>query len=165
MADLNQKTNASYILPCLQSDEAMATFAALFLAETITADLDNSKSFKSIVNSFPQTMLSYHTSRNSLPHTQDLTKPPLTYKEAMICLDRALWQVMIDAEYKNLINQGVIEESVLLKGKHAIGFCWTFTRKTHPSVIEKAQLVAQSFSQRPDDYGDTYTPVAKMVSI
>lgn len=104
MADLNQKTNASYILPCLQSDEAMAAFAALFLAETITADLDNLKSFKSIVNSFPWTMLSYHTSRDSLPHTQDLTKPPLTYKEAMICLDHALWRVVIDAEYKNLIN-------------------------------------------------------------
>ncbi len=41
-------------------------FAALFLAETITADLDNLKSFKSIVNSFPWTMLSYHTSRDSL---------------------------------------------------------------------------------------------------
>ncbi len=60
---------------------------------------------------------------------------------------------------------GSNEESLLLKGKRAIGFCWTFTRKTYPFVIEKAQLVAQGFSQRPDDYGDTYAPVAKMVSI
>ncbi len=31
--------------------------------------------------------------------------------------------------------------------------------------MEKVRLVAQGFAQRPDDYGDTYAPVVKMVSI
>ncbi len=83
----------------------------------------------------------------------------------MVRSDCDLWQVAINAEHKNLIDQGVIEESDLPKGKHAIGSRWTFTRKTHPAVIEKARLVVQGFSQCPDDYGDMYTPVAKMVSI
>ena len=30
---------------------------------------------------------------------------------------------------------------------------------------EKARLVAQGFSQRPEDYSNTYSPVAKITSI
>lgn len=63
------------------------------------------------------------------------------------------------------MDQKVFIESDLPPGKKAIGTQWTFTKKTHPISIEKAQLVAQGFAQRPDDYGDTYAPVAKMVSI
>jgi len=44
------------------------------------------------------------------------------------------------------------------------------TYKYHPdgSIIqgkEKACLVVQGFSQRPEDYGSTYSPVAKITSI
>ncbi len=165
MSGLDTKPNTGYILPRLQSDTATAAFTALFLAETIAADLNNSWLAEAIISSYPQTMLSYHPPCNSSSLPCDLSKPPLTYKEAMLRPDHDLWQVVIDAEYKNLIDQGVIEESSLPKGKCAIGSRWTFTKKTHPTVIKKARLVAQGFSQRPDDYGDTYAPVAKMVSI
>ncbi len=56
-------------------------------------------------------------------------------------------------------------ESFLPAGKKAIGVRWTFTKKTFPETIEKARLVAQGFTQRPDDYRDTYAPVAKIVSV
>ncbi|SJL08333.1 uncharacterized protein ARMOST_11696 [Armillaria ostoyae] len=63
----------------------------------------------------------------------------------MLYPDCDLWQVVISAEHKNLIDQGMIKESDLPKGKCAI--------------------VAQGFSQQPDDYSDMYTLVAKIVSI
>jgi hypothetical protein len=52
----------------------------------------------------------------------------------------------------------------------AIGLRWCYAYKFNPdgSIIkgkEKARLVAQGFSQRPEDYGSTYSPVAKITSI
>jgi hypothetical protein len=52
----------------------------------------------------------------------------------------------------------------------AIGVRWVFDFKFHPnhSIIhgkEKARLVAQGCGQLPEDYGDTYAPVVKLVSI
>ncbi|SJL16752.1 uncharacterized protein ARMOST_20281 [Armillaria ostoyae] len=165
MAAMKDKPNVGNILPRLQTDDAAAAFAAYFFAESITSDLDSPQTSESIISSNPHAMLSYHASRHLKPKVWDLTKPPLTYKEAMSRPDHDLWQVAIEAEYKNLVDQDVIEECSLPKGKKAIGSRWTFVRKSHPIVLEKAWLVAQGFSQRPDDYGETYAPVAKMVSV
>ncbi len=40
MSELDKQNNTGYILPRLQTDKASAAFAALFLAESITTDLD-----------------------------------------------------------------------------------------------------------------------------
>lgn len=55
-------------------------------------------------------------------------------------------------------------------GRKAIGAHWVYAFKFNPdgSIIhgkEKAHLVAQGYSQRPEDYGLTYAPVAKTTSI
>jgi len=62
------------------------------------------------------------------------------------------------------------ERTTLPSDQKAIGLCWCYTYKYNPdgTIIlskEKAQLVAQGFSQRPEDYSNTYSPVAKITSI
>ncbi len=160
------KTKTGTILPRLQTAEAFAALTGFFRAEEITSELVPLQNFESVVSSQPRCMLSFHD-RGRLPSTRDwdLNKPPLTFKEAMARPDSDLWKVAIDAEHANLVNQNVISQCYLPPGKKAIGARWTFVKKTHPKIMEKARLVAQGFAQRPDDYGDTYAPVAKMVSI
>jgi Reverse transcriptase (RNA-dependent DNA polymerase) len=58
----------------------------------------------------------------------------------------------------------------LPEGQKAIGIQWTYNYKYHPdgSIIlgkEKACLVAQGFSQQPEDYRETYAPVIKLTSV
>ena len=55
-------------------------------------------------------------------------------------------------------------------GWKAIGIHWVFTHKFSPkgNIIqgkEKAHLIAQGFSQCPDNYGETYTLVCKLMSV
>ncbi len=55
---------------------------------------------------------------------------------------------------------------VLPKGKNAIGLRWVFIwKEIEDSKIPKARIVALGHHQRPDDYGNTYAPVAKITSI
>ena len=73
-------------------------------------------------------------------------------------------------EYDNLESRKAFERTTLPPGRKAIGVRWTFDYKYHPdgSIIrgkEKARLVAQGFSQRPEDYGETYAPVVKLSSV
>ncbi len=163
MANIVPGKKQGHILPRLQSAEASSAFAAYFCAETMTDPLESK--IDSTITAYPQSMLSYSTPNKNNECFWDTLKPPLTYKEAMARPDHNLWQVAIDKEYKNLIDQKVIVESFLPQGKKAIRSRWTFTKKTHPEIIEKARLIAQGFAQRPDDYGDTYAPVAKIVSV
>jgi hypothetical protein len=63
-----------------------------------------------------------------------------------------------------------LEETTLPPGHKAIGVRWVYVFKYYPSgnIIrekEKARLVAQGFSQWPDDYGETYAPVCKLTSV
>ena len=73
-------------------------------------------------------------------------------------------------EYDSLEARKAFERTSLPPGRKAIGVRWTYDYKYHPdgSIIrgkEKARLVAQGFSQRPEDFGDTYAPVVKFSSI
>jgi Reverse transcriptase (RNA-dependent DNA polymerase) len=73
-------------------------------------------------------------------------------------------------EVDSLEEQGVFECTTLPAGWKAIGCHWVYAYKYNPdgSIIcgkEKACLVAQGFSQCPEDYGSTYAPVAKTTSI
>jgi hypothetical protein len=84
--------------------------------------------------------------------------------------DAPIWCAAMQCEINSLEEQGVFECTTLPAGQKAIGCCWVYAYKYNPdgSIIrgkEKARLVAQGFSQRPEDYGSTYAPVAKMTSI
>ncbi|RDB14617.1 Retrovirus-related Pol polyprotein from transposon TNT 1-94 [Hypsizygus marmoreus] len=105
-----------------------------------------------------------------LPRTHDLTKPPDNYAQAMSRPDADVWRAAMQREYASLQERGVFQPTTLPKGRKAIGVRWVFDYKLNPdgSIIrgkEKARLVAQGFNQRPEDYGNTYAPVAKMTSI
>ena len=56
---------------------------------------------------------------------------------------------------------------MLPPGQKAVGVRWTYDYKYNPdgTIIwgkEKARLVAQGFSQRPEDFDETYAPVVKL---
>ena len=73
-------------------------------------------------------------------------------------------------ELANLEDQHAFERTILPPAWKAIGLRWCYVYKYNPdgSIIlgkEKAHLVAQGFSQHPEDYGSPYAPVAKMTSI
>ena len=73
-------------------------------------------------------------------------------------------------ELTSLEDQHAFERTILPPGQKAIGLRWCYVYKYNPDSCivlgkEKACLVAQGFSQHPEDYGLTYAPVAKMTSI
>ena len=64
----------------------------------------------------------------------------------------------------------LLSQPIFPPGRKAIGVRWVYAYKYNPdgTIIrgkEKARLVTQGFSQRPEDYDETYAPVAKMTSI
>ena len=100
----------------------------------------------------------------------DLSKPPNTYHEAISRPDSAVWLAAMQREYDSLEERQAFERTTLPNGQKAIGVRLTYDYKYNPdgSIIlgkEKARLVAQGFSQRPEDYGETYAPVVKLVSV
>ena len=100
----------------------------------------------------------------------DLSKPPDTYSKTITQSDAPVWHAAMQREVNSLEDQGVFERTTLPAGRKAIGCRWVYAYKYNPdgSIIrgkEKARLVAQGFSQRPEDYGSTYAPVAKTTSI
>src|SRR5271156_2562279 len=73
-------------------------------------------------------------------------------------------------EYDSLEEREAFQRTPLPDGRKAIGVRWTYDYKYHPdgSIIVgkgKACLVAQGFSQRPEDDGETYVPVVKLTSV
>ena len=73
-------------------------------------------------------------------------------------------------EFTSLVDRGVFEPAILPPGRKAIGVRWCYAYKYAPDGIiltskEKARLVALGYLQGLDDYGKTYAPVAKLVSI
>ena len=103
------------------------------------------------------------------PHF-DLHKPPESYHKACACPDVDIWRAAMRCELDSLTDHHAFEPADLPVGRKAIGVHWVYAYKYHPdgSIIrgkEKARLVAQGFSQRPEDFGKTYAPVVKMTSI
>ena len=94
--------------------------------------------------------------------------PP--YHEATNRPDSSVWLAAMQREFDSLQSRNAFERTTLPPGRKAIGVRWTYDYKYHPdgSIIrgkEKARLVAQGFSQRPEDYGETYAPVVKLSSV
>ena len=100
----------------------------------------------------------------------DLSKPPNSYHEAINRPDRSAWLAAMQREVDSLEERKAFERTLLPVGRKAIGVRWTYDFKYEPdgSIIrgrEKARLVAQGFSQRPEDFDATYAPVVKLVSV
>jgi hypothetical protein len=73
-------------------------------------------------------------------------------------------------ELESLEKRKAFERTTLPLGRKAVGVRWTYDYKYNPdgTIIrgkEKARLVAQGFSQRPEDFGETYAPVVKLSSV
>jgi hypothetical protein len=105
-----------------------------------------------------------------VPKVFNLDKPPETLREAKRRPDYSVWRLAMEREYASLQERGVFKPVPLPPGRNMIGLRWTYDYKYEPdgTIIrgkEKGRLVAQGFSQRPEDYGTTYSPVAKMTSI
>ena len=100
----------------------------------------------------------------------DLSKPPNSYHEAIKRPDKDVWLAAMQREVDSLEGRKAFERTTLPTGRKAIGVRWTYDYKYEPdgSIIrgkEKARLVAQGFSQRPEDFDETYAPVVKLVSV
>ena len=100
----------------------------------------------------------------------DLSKAPSSYSEAMARPDAAVWRAAMDRERQSIVDMGAFEEADLPPGEKAVGLKWVYDYKTDALGVkikgkEKARLVAQGFTQRPGQYGETYAPVAKIVSV
>ena len=100
----------------------------------------------------------------------DLSRPPESYHEACARTDAHVWRAAMGRELDSLNDRPAFAPADLPAGRKAIGVRWVYAYKYNPdgSIIkgkEKARLVAQGFSQRPEDFDDTYAPVAKMTSI
>ena len=100
----------------------------------------------------------------------DLSKAPLSYSEAMARPDASVWRAAMDRERQSLLDMGAFEEADLPPGEKTVGLKWVYDYKTDALGAkipgkEKARLVAQGYTQRPDQYGETYAPVAKMASV
>ena len=100
----------------------------------------------------------------------DLSRAPLSYSEAMARPDASVWRAAMDREKQSLLDMGAFEEADLPPGQKAVGLKWVYDYKTDALGAkikgkEKARLVAQGFTQRPGQYGETYAPVAKLASV
>jgi len=114
--------------------------------------------------------LAAHPNPLRLPKIFDLSKAPMNYREAKAHPDADVWRAAMQRELDTLRDRGVFQPMTLPAGRRAVGTRWVFAYKLHPDRSnirgkEKAWLVAQGFSQRPEDFGETYAPVAKMTSI
>jgi Reverse transcriptase (RNA-dependent DNA polymerase) len=98
----------------------------------------------------------------------DLSKEPSSYKEAMAQPDADAWIAAMEREKRSLEEMGAFEEVELPSGERMIGLKWVFAYKTNlegKKIAEKARVVAQGYKQCPGQFGETYTPVARMTSI
>jgi hypothetical protein len=104
------------------------------------------------------------------PRTYDLGKAPDSYHEACSRPDAPVWKEAMNREMESLHTRNAFKPTDLPSNRVAIGVRWVYAYKYNPdgSIIrgkEKARLVAQGFSQRSEDFDETYAPVAKMTSI
>ena len=141
------------------------------IASSSMPDLPDTFSLPLVESSlFPLALRASDHSISHAPRSFDLSKAPSSYSEAMARSDAPVWRAAMDHERQSLFDMGAFEEADLPSGQKAIGLKWVYDFKTDALGAkipgkEKARLVAQGFTQRPDQYGETYAPVAKMVSV
>ena len=161
-------SSGGVILHPQQSLLAVNDFVSYMILSEFTVDLDTS--FLECSAIIDGVCLTAHPNPFHLPKSFDLSKAPLTYHEAVMHSDIDTWRVAMQCKMDILQEHGMFKSTTLPPGWKAIGTQWVFAYKLHPdgSIIqgkEKACLVAQGFSQHPEDFGETYAPVAKMTSM
>ena len=100
----------------------------------------------------------------------DLRKPPVLYTEACAQPDAPAWQAAMDREIASLHEMDAFAKCALPPGRRLLDLKWVYDYKTDPdrNIImgkEKARLVALGFRQRPEDFGKTAAPVARLTSV
>jgi hypothetical protein len=100
----------------------------------------------------------------------NLGKAPLSFVEACARPDAHVWRAAMAREIDSLKEMRAFAECPLSPGKKPLDLKWVYDFKTDPDghIIvgkEKARLVAQGFRQRPEDFGETAAPVAKLTSV
>ncbi len=163
-----QKFRDRPLLPGLAADAAALMVAHAIAPADEYFSLDSMDSL--VTTPYPTVFLMQaFPYRSSTPHVWDLSKPLVTYQEAMARPDCDAWRVAMDTEKSAMDDLGVFDSApvlVLPKGEKCIGLRWVFVWKDVEDLkIAKARIVAQGHLQRPDDYGNMYTPIAKMTSI
>ena len=94
---------------------------------------------------------------------------PTSIAEAYASPDADDWKEAVRSEIDSILSNGTWELSQLPFGCKPIGYKWVFKKKLRPDgTIDKykAQLVVKGYTQKEDkDFFDTYSPVARMVTI
>ena len=153
-----------------------ATVTDDFVSLSITGDLLSTDFVDDLASHEQDVIIDYclltslYPHRFAHPHVFDLSKAPESYYEAIAQPDADVWKAAMQRELTSLEDQHAFKRTILPPGWKAIGLRWCYVYKYNPdsSIIlgkEKACLIAQGFSQRPEDYGSTYAPVAKITSI
>ena len=100
----------------------------------------------------------------------DLRKPPVSYAEACARPDAPAWCAAMDREIASLREMDAFAKCALPQGRRPLDLKWVYDYKTDSegNIIvgrEKARLVAMGFRQRPEDFGETAAPVARLTSV
>jgi len=147
------------ILHSQQSLIAISDFVSLITLATVEDHFDDMSSLKFSVIS-EHMSLTAHSNSLRLPKTFNLSEAPLNFCEARAHPDADVWQAAMQYELDTLRNHGVFQPMTLLTGHKAIGTRWVYAYKLYPDGLiicgkEKACLITQGFSQRPEDFGET----------
>ena len=101
--------------------------------------------------------------------TYNIADQPLTFRQAMDSSESRHWKGAVKSEIDSIVSNGTWELVDLPPGCSTIGCKWIFKRKMNPdgSIDKyKARLLAKGFRQKEGiDYFDTYSPVARMITI
>ena len=149
-----------------------ATVIEDFVSFSITGDLLSTDFVDDLASHEQDVVIDYclltslDPHRFARPRIFDLSKAPESYYEAIARPDADVWKAAMQRELTSLEDQHAFKRTILPPGWKAIGLRWCYVYKYNldSSIIlgkEKARLVAQGFSQCPEDYGLTYAPVAK----
>ena len=100
----------------------------------------------------------------------DLRKPPVSFAEVCARPDAPAWRAAMDREITSLRDMDAFAECSLPPGRRLLDLKWVYDYKTDPdgNIIagkKKARLVAMGFCQRPEDFGETAAPIARMTSV
>lgn len=90
---------------------------------------------------------------------------PSTYREAMNSRNASHWTAAMQSEYQSMIDNDVFEEVDPPNGAHIMGSRFVYKTKIKSTgAIDKykARLVAQGFTQTPEEYGETYAPTLRL---
>ena len=100
---------------------------------------------------------------DEIAHTMSLEHDPVSYNNAIACLDAKFWKRAMAEELEEFVRKELFMKVGKPKDHCIIGCKWIFKHKLGPNgQVEcyKACLVAQGFSQVKDiDYNETYAPI------